>query len=279
MLRQWLRTPTRRAPPRHGSTSSRRRWPRPAALADILPAALAAADIAAVLLRLAPADERTLTNRVKALAPDRAGQGRRADRRRLPGNRRARRRRRLSHLPIFRTFARRRRRRSNRRAFSGAGGLTTRARRDDGGRSRRRLRDVRRARRRRRPRHHSRQSSSAWSGGRRCLKFPALPSPRRSRKSRNSAPPARISSRWAMRCLPIRAAASLPLRMPASTCTRGRRHDRAPHALAVATSALALIAAQTSPTRAQFRCRRMRRSRQSQRTTRWRKRNRRRKSR
>ncbi|MGZ5829275.1 MAG: thiamine phosphate synthase [Xanthobacteraceae bacterium] len=39
-----------------------------AALADILPAALEAADIAAVLLRLAPADERTLIKRAKALA-------------------------------------------------------------------------------------------------------------------------------------------------------------------------------------------------------------------
>jgi thiamine-phosphate pyrophosphorylase len=37
-------------------------------LAD-LPAALAAADIAAVLLRLADADERTLINRIKAVAP------------------------------------------------------------------------------------------------------------------------------------------------------------------------------------------------------------------
>jgi len=40
-----------------------------AALADVLPGLLAAADVAAVLLRLLPADERSLTNRVKALAP------------------------------------------------------------------------------------------------------------------------------------------------------------------------------------------------------------------
>jgi thiamine-phosphate pyrophosphorylase len=46
-----------------------------AALADILPGALAAADVAAVLLRLAPADERTLTNRVKVLAPIVQGKG------------------------------------------------------------------------------------------------------------------------------------------------------------------------------------------------------------
>ncbi len=39
-----------------------------AGLARALPAALGAADVAAVLLRLAPADERTLTNRIKALA-------------------------------------------------------------------------------------------------------------------------------------------------------------------------------------------------------------------
>jgi thiamine-phosphate pyrophosphorylase len=41
----------------------------PAPLMASLPALLAGADIAAVLLRLAPSDERTLTNRVKALAP------------------------------------------------------------------------------------------------------------------------------------------------------------------------------------------------------------------
>jgi thiamine-phosphate pyrophosphorylase len=35
----------------------------------MLPETLEAADIAAVLLRLAPADERTLTNRIKAIAP------------------------------------------------------------------------------------------------------------------------------------------------------------------------------------------------------------------
>ncbi len=38
-------------------------------IAGDLAAALAAADVAAVLLRLAPADERTLINRIKALAP------------------------------------------------------------------------------------------------------------------------------------------------------------------------------------------------------------------
>lgn len=41
----------------------------PAQLASDLPALLAAADIAAVLLRLAPADERSMIQRVKALAP------------------------------------------------------------------------------------------------------------------------------------------------------------------------------------------------------------------
>jgi thiamine-phosphate pyrophosphorylase len=41
----------------------------PAALITSLPALLAGADVAAVLLRLAPADDRTLINRVKALAP------------------------------------------------------------------------------------------------------------------------------------------------------------------------------------------------------------------
>jgi thiamine-phosphate pyrophosphorylase len=38
-------------------------------IAKALPDVLGAADVAALLLRLAPADERTLTNRVKALAP------------------------------------------------------------------------------------------------------------------------------------------------------------------------------------------------------------------
>ncbi len=41
----------------------------PQPLTTSLPAALAAADVAAVLLRLAPADDRTLINRIKALAP------------------------------------------------------------------------------------------------------------------------------------------------------------------------------------------------------------------
>jgi thiamine-phosphate pyrophosphorylase len=41
----------------------------PRGLADILSDALGAADVAAVLLRLAPADERTLVKRIKALAP------------------------------------------------------------------------------------------------------------------------------------------------------------------------------------------------------------------
>jgi thiamine-phosphate pyrophosphorylase len=41
----------------------------PAALIASLPVLLAGADVAAVLLRLAPADDRTLINRVKALAP------------------------------------------------------------------------------------------------------------------------------------------------------------------------------------------------------------------
>jgi thiamine-phosphate pyrophosphorylase len=44
-------------------------------LSPALSRALAAADIAAVLLRLAPADERTLINRIKALAPSVQEQG------------------------------------------------------------------------------------------------------------------------------------------------------------------------------------------------------------
>jgi thiamine-phosphate pyrophosphorylase len=41
----------------------------PASLIASLPALLTGADVAAVLLRLAPADDRTLINRIKALAP------------------------------------------------------------------------------------------------------------------------------------------------------------------------------------------------------------------
>ncbi len=41
----------------------------PSQLVDLLPAALKAADIAAVLLRLKPTDQRTMITRVKALAP------------------------------------------------------------------------------------------------------------------------------------------------------------------------------------------------------------------
>ena len=41
----------------------------PAPLAAGLPALFAAADVAAVLVRLAPGDDRTLITRVKALAP------------------------------------------------------------------------------------------------------------------------------------------------------------------------------------------------------------------
>src|SRR4029077_9589550 len=41
----------------------------PQAVADLLGPALAAGDVAAVLLRLAAADERTLINRIKEIAP------------------------------------------------------------------------------------------------------------------------------------------------------------------------------------------------------------------
>jgi thiamine-phosphate pyrophosphorylase len=62
--------------PRHGSAPDTPRFylvtpaiDDPTGLAEFLPAALDAADIAAVLLRLAPADERTLIKRIKSLAP------------------------------------------------------------------------------------------------------------------------------------------------------------------------------------------------------------------
>jgi thiamine-phosphate pyrophosphorylase len=45
------------------------------ALVDVLPAALDAADVAALLVRLTPADERTQINRIKALAPPIQGRG------------------------------------------------------------------------------------------------------------------------------------------------------------------------------------------------------------
>ncbi len=41
----------------------------PASMVELLPSLLATADVAAVLLRLAPADPRTLTQRAKAIAP------------------------------------------------------------------------------------------------------------------------------------------------------------------------------------------------------------------
>ncbi len=61
---------TRSAAPRPASLSrdAGRRTIRTSLLAS-LPALLAGADVAAVLLRLAPADDRTLINRIKALAP------------------------------------------------------------------------------------------------------------------------------------------------------------------------------------------------------------------
>ena len=64
-----------------------------AAFSGTLRDALAAADIAAVLLRLKPAGERDLINRIKVLAPAGAGEGHRAAARRMAGARRARRRR------------------------------------------------------------------------------------------------------------------------------------------------------------------------------------------
>jgi len=70
---------------RENRTESRREAPRPylvtplvddpAGFEDALAAALAAGDVAAVMLRLAAADERTLINRVKALAPVVQGHG------------------------------------------------------------------------------------------------------------------------------------------------------------------------------------------------------------
>jgi len=62
------------APPREESARPAPRLylitpPEPVALAGPLTAALGAGDVAAVLVRLAPADERSLVQRVKALAP------------------------------------------------------------------------------------------------------------------------------------------------------------------------------------------------------------------
>jgi thiamine-phosphate pyrophosphorylase len=47
----------------------------PVTILDQLAAVLSATDVAAVLLRLAPADERTLINRIKAIAPSVQGRG------------------------------------------------------------------------------------------------------------------------------------------------------------------------------------------------------------
>jgi thiamine-phosphate pyrophosphorylase len=61
------RIQTHRAPPRLYLVTPE--IAEPAGLSDLLGSALAAAEVAAVLLRPAAADERTLVNRVKALAP------------------------------------------------------------------------------------------------------------------------------------------------------------------------------------------------------------------
>ena len=55
--------------PRRGFISRRRWWTIPPSLIEILPALLAAADVAAVLVRLKPTDQRTMISRIKALAP------------------------------------------------------------------------------------------------------------------------------------------------------------------------------------------------------------------
>lgn len=64
--------PSPSAPPQHPSPRLYLATPvlaDPSTIAAVLPELLAAADVAAVLLRLAPADDRTLINRIKALAP------------------------------------------------------------------------------------------------------------------------------------------------------------------------------------------------------------------
>jgi thiamine-phosphate pyrophosphorylase len=66
MASQGNRSEPRRATPRLYLVTPR--VGDPAALTDALAGALAAAEVAAVLLRLADADERALTNRIKALA-------------------------------------------------------------------------------------------------------------------------------------------------------------------------------------------------------------------
>jgi thiamine-phosphate pyrophosphorylase len=67
MASQGNRSEPRRATPRLYLVSPQ--VGDPAGLKDALAGALAAADVAAVLLRLADADERTLTGRIKALVP------------------------------------------------------------------------------------------------------------------------------------------------------------------------------------------------------------------
>ena len=69
------------------------------AFSATLAAALGAGDVAAVLLRLAEADERTQINRAKTLVPSRAGQGRGAAHRRPCRSGGARRRRRRACAP------------------------------------------------------------------------------------------------------------------------------------------------------------------------------------
>jgi len=73
MASQGNRTESRRATPRLYLTTPQ--VADPATVRDALVAAVKCADVAAVLLRLAAADERTLINRAKALAPSIQDQG------------------------------------------------------------------------------------------------------------------------------------------------------------------------------------------------------------
>ncbi len=186
-----------------GSISSRPSSRTRAAFAGSLGSAIEAADVAAVLLRLKPAGERDLINRIKSLAAGRAEQGHRAGARRTGRDRGARRRRRRAS-DRDRGFHRGGRE-PQAGAYRGLRRLEDPGRGDGCRRTRRGLRDVRRDRRRgRRPSFEAIVERIA--GGPSCSRFPASALPQPRKRSVRSWPRGRISSRSATASGTIRAA-------------------------------------------------------------------------
>ena len=193
---------------RPGCTLSQRLPATRPRLRRTLPLRSPAGDVAAVLLRLPEADERTLLTHIKALAPRvqesgtallldgrpdlvaRAG----ADGAHLTGVEAF-----AAAVPTLEAGPHCRLRRHSQPA-----------RRHGRGRDGCRLRDVRRAGRRRPPAVASTPSSSVSPGGRKCSRFPASAMPARSTRSGRCRRPAPISSRSATASSPMHAASRPP---------------------------------------------------------------------